>query len=80
VGSDTDYNIDIRLQLVFRLVLQLGQLNGPQGYLTDGLYYLYPCQLHTSTTSPPAPPLEARDATIAACLVAEAKEVELAVH
>jgi hypothetical protein len=24
VGSDTDYNIDIRHELVFRLVLQLG--------------------------------------------------------
>jgi hypothetical protein len=43
VESDTDYNIDIRHKLIFRLVLQLGLANGPQGYSTNGLYYLYPC-------------------------------------
>jgi hypothetical protein len=33
VGSDTDYNIDIRYELVFRLVLQLGLIYRASGVL-----------------------------------------------
>jgi hypothetical protein len=33
VGSDTDYNIDIRHELVFRLVLQLGLAKRASGVL-----------------------------------------------
>jgi hypothetical protein len=44
-GSDTDYSIDIQLELVYRLVITIGpSLTGLRGTLTDGLYYLHPCQ------------------------------------
>jgi hypothetical protein len=38
VGFNTNYNVCIRYQLVFRLHLCLGLPNGPRGYQANGPY------------------------------------------